>query len=254
MRKDLSRIDSVMNRLLSDETRWKQFIYDPNGTLIALGLHPPTRDDINQRCNAIMFATLCNQELLELTQRSAEGFFSSLENSPELRKYTETYESGLDAGEIRNDVDYDMAYFEYILQDESLLRQRYSVALNDINERRLLSKLYDREELSAYIGATVEAAKRYKSDVQLPVLEEWDGHYGIGKAFATSVFEVAYDVTLAAGFEALFSITSIGTTLTNNVITPTEVFLQGKYKRAAILSQILKLSSDLFVAAQSYRM
>jgi hypothetical protein len=229
IRKDLSRIDSVMTRLLSDDTRWKQFIYDPNGTLIALGLHPPTRDDINQRCNAIMFATLCNQELLELTQRSAEGFLNSLENSSELGKQIETYQSGLDAGEIRNDLDFDMAYVEYILRDESLLRQRLSLAFNDLNERRLFSKVYEREDLSAYIGATIEAAKRYKSDVQLPVLEEWDAHYGIGKPFGVAVAEVGFDFTVVVGVEFFAAITAAAPTFGEEVINPSDVFLQGKY-------------------------
>lgn len=254
IRQDLSRVDRVMTRLLFDDVSWKKFLHDPNGALIDLGLHPPTRDDINRRCNSIMFATLCNKQLLELTWKSAEGFLLSLKDSAEAEKCVQTYEKGLDTGEVRNDIDYDMAYVEYILQDEPLLKQRLCLAFDDLNERRLLSKCYNQMELYSYIGATIEAAKRFKSHVELPVLEEWDAHYGIGKPFGAAVTEVAFDFTAFVGVEAAFAVTVLGfTSLGDEAINPGKVFLQGKYQRAAVMGQLLKLASDLFVAAQSYR-
>ena len=254
IRQDLSRVDRVMTRLLFDDVSWKKFLHDPNGALIDLGLHPPTREDINQRCNAIIFATICNKQLLELTSKSAEGFLQSLKRSPRAEKWAQTYEKDLDAGEIRNDVDYDMAYVEYILQDEALLKQRLRLALDDLNDRRLLSKQYDQKQLYSYIDVTIEAAKRFKSQVELPVLEEWDAHYGIGKPFGAALAEVAFDFTALVGVEVAFAVTALGIINPGvEVINPGTVFLQGKYQRAAVVGQLLKLASDMFVAAQSYQ-
>ena len=213
IREDLSRVDKVMTRLLFDETSWKKFLHDPNGVLIDLGLHPPTRSDINQRCNAIMFATLSNKPLLELTKESAEGFFRSIQGSPEAAEWSKVYREGLDQARIQNDIDYDMAYIEYILKDEALLRKRLRLAFDNLNRRKLLSKTYDDETLYRYIDATIDAAKQYKDRVEFPVLEEWDDHYGVGRLFGVAIYpEVAFDFTAFVGVEVAFAITALGFT------------------------------------------
>jgi len=252
---DLSRVDKVMTRILFDDTSWKKFLHDPNGVLVDLGLHPPTKSDVNQRCNAIMFATLTNKPLLELTKKSADGFFRSLKKNLKAAEWSKTYSQGLDQGVIVNDIDYDMAYFEYILKDEEMLRKRLHLAFDDLNQRRLLTKQYDDKTLYKYIDATIEAAKQYKERVDFPVLEEWDDHYGIGKFYGVAIVsEVAFDITAVVGVEVAFAVTALGLTdHAAEVINPSDVFFHGQYQRAAVVGQMLKLASDLYVAAQTYR-
>lgn len=253
VRKDLGQIDQAFNRLVGDEELWRKFLRDPNGVLIDIGLHAPTNTDINRKCNAIMFATLSNRELLKLTAETANDFFNKINDREEIEVWRQHHLKGLQEGEIRNLVDYDMAFIDHLHENPDMLQRRYLVAFQEINQRKLLSRVYKNRELKSYISDCIEASRNFKGDISWPVLEEWDAHYGVGKSFGfAAVAEVAFDVTAFVGVEFAVVITALGVTRRDRLvnINPSDPFLnEDKHRHATIVGQLLKMSSDLSVAA-----
>lgn len=251
VREDLGRIDQAFNRLVGDRELWKKFLRDPNGILIDVGLHAPTDTNVNRRCNAIMFATLSNRELLKLTAESANDFFRTLENRSEINEWRRHHLEGLKDGEIRNLVDYDMAFVAHLHENVDMLKRRYLVAFKEINRRRLLNRVYSDRELESYIDDCIEASRRFNEDITWPVLEEWDANYGVGKPFGfAAVAEIAFDFTAFVGVEIGFAITALGVTRIDDLVNPADAFLEeGKHRHAAVLGQLLIMSSELAVAA-----
>ncbi|HEY9038860.1 MAG TPA: hypothetical protein VIN05_07950 [Roseovarius sp.] len=251
VRQDLGRIDQAFNRLVGDDEIWKKFLRDPNGVLIDIGLHAPTDADINRRCNAIMFATLSNRELLKLTAEIANDFFDTLEDRGEIAEWRRHHLEGLRDGEVGNLVDYDMAFVDHLNRNPDMLRRRYRVAFGEVNRRMLLNRVYEDRELDSYIDDCIESSRRFNEDITWPVLEEWDAHYGVGKPFGfAALTEIAFDFTAFVGVEFGFAITALGVTRIDDLINPGDPFLEGgKHRHAAIVGQLLKMSSELSVAA-----
>jgi hypothetical protein len=75
---DLERIDGAFTRLLGDRNQWQEFLKDPNGVLVKLGLHPPATPEANERANLIFYATLANKRLVQLAleHRFSNGLLS----------------------------------------------------------------------------------------------------------------------------------------------------------------------------------
>lgn len=251
VRQDLSRVDTAFNRLIADNELWKRFLRDPNGTLIDIGLHAPTSTDVNRRCNAIMFANLSNRELLRLTAESAESFFASLRRNEEAVEWEQHYREGLKEGEVRNLVDYDMAFIRHLHGNPELLKRRYRLAFEDVNRRHLLVRNYKESELHAYIDQCIEASMNFEDDITWPVLEEWDAHYGVGLSFGfAAVAEAAFDFTAFVGVEFAFAITAIGVIAFADQVDSSTPFLETEqHRHAAVLGELLKMSSELSVAA-----
>jgi hypothetical protein len=97
------------------------------------------------------------------------------------------------------------------LRAPDVLRRIFQLTLHDLNNRRLLLKVYSIEELDGYIERLVEAIAERRAVRDLPVLEEWDSRYGVGKRYGVGIAEVGPVATAAAAVEvALWATVFIG--------------------------------------------
>jgi hypothetical protein len=192
MTTDLDRVDGVMTRLLKDRDLWTDFIRDPNGVFVRLGLHPPTTDEINARVNRMFYATLTNRRLIKLLHEHFKDF------RPSKRKFAQHYVSRLKKGIIQHDVEIDLESIDYLIRSPEVLRDCLRLALQDWNTKGILQKKYSRKEINDYIEGVMVAAQARKALSAHPKLEIWDRNYGIGQPMAGFFAEVGPIATVAA--------------------------------------------------------
>lgn len=201
---DLRRVDEAMNQLLSDRRQWEGFLEDPNGTLIRLGLHPETDEQINDRVNRIFWLTLTDTDLLKMIGQRYSKF--TPDRAKELERY---FLEGLMEGVIRHDVQYDLQAIEYFLEDEDLLRKSLLRNLTRINEAGVLERQYTQDQLGEYADAVVRSIANRESAAEHPKLEVWDDFYGIGQPFGGVFWEVGAVATAAVGVEVGAYVTAV---------------------------------------------
>jgi hypothetical protein len=201
---DLKRVDAVMTKVVNDRSRWDDFFSDPNGALVAHGLHPPTTSEVNSRVNDLFYAVLANKPLLELL---AKALKSRRRNKAREAKYFRLYEAGLKQGQIRHDIAQDVDALSWIVSDKRRFTNALRLTLHDVNDRGLLQRKHPRKDIDAYVKHVVELASAGKSLRTLPALETWDRNYGIGKAFGGLWVEVTPFVTGVAFVEVLVAVT-----------------------------------------------
>jgi hypothetical protein len=201
VRRDIVRIDPVMSQILADASLADEFVQDPNVVLSRLGLHPETTRDVHDRVNQVFYAVLTNVELLEHVRQHYSTFDSRDEvNLPVL-------EAALQRGEVENSVECDVAAVEHGVTPD-FLRRAYSLTLNDLNTRDLLSETYSPEEIDRYVDSLVQAIVDRRPLSEHPVLESWDENYGVGKEYGVGFFEVAPGITIATPVEAFNYVTA----------------------------------------------
>jgi hypothetical protein len=201
--KDFERIDDVFTRLLKDRSKWSDFFRDPNGTLIEMGLHPPTTSDATQRANRVFYATLTNKKLIELLH----DIYKDFEDEP---NNIQTFTEGIKKEALNHSVKTDIKALDHIMSKPEKLRQCYELSLHDLNERGVLTKKYTREEINDFIGKSLDALQRKLPLKEHPTLETWDDQYGVQTCVAAIACEAGVFGTVAAAAEAAMHVTAVG--------------------------------------------
>jgi len=257
---DLERVDGVMTRILSDRAVWNEFLTDPNGVFVRLGLHPATTPEINDRVNRIFYATLTNTKLLKLLLEHYEKF-----RPRKMAQYRDHFVSGLKRGLIDNDIELDREGIEHLLQAPAMLAKILRLTLDDLNEKRLLTRYYSRKDINKYIDGVVAAVKARQPLSAHPKLEVWDRNYGIGKAFGGLLAEAGVLVTVAGVVEASALVTAAVVAVAHTEVT---VLVDGgtivtilasaaagdkeSIRATAVLGRLLDLSGELLLHAHHF--
>ena len=172
---DLERIDAAMTRVVLDEDLSQAFRRDPNGTMVRIGMHPPTTAEVNERTNRVFYAAVTNQRLTEYVAEHYRNFAP-----PNMARYAAVHDEGLKRGVIQNDVEFDLLAAEHILSQPEAMREIFGLLLTDLNEKRILKTQYSGGEIEAYLDRLIPAIVNRRPVKEHPVLEEWDRNYGVG--------------------------------------------------------------------------
>lgn len=246
---DLERIDDAFTRLLKDRDTWSNFLLDPNGVMVKLGLHPPASADANERTNKIFYAVLSNRELVQLALEMTEEIQSS-------ESEHEFYVEGLRKGVIQNRIEYDLRGVNRIFSQTERVRELYQIGLYDINDKGILTRSYSRDELDDYIDRMIRGVQQGLPIRELPTLEQWDRHYGVGTGYGFGEVEVGPVATaaIAAEFAAAFTVAvaiapaPVMSTLFREAITGN----RESEKALDILSRLYDFASDLMTYVQKF--
>lgn len=249
IRRDLERVDQVMTRVILDPAVAEEFVRDPNGVLARLGLHPRTTPEINTRANRIFYAVLTNTELMS----AVLDHYASFTVPPQA---TTVLNEALERGEIENSMELDLAAAEHAFQDEQFLRRIYSLTLHDLNNRGLLQNRYPAAEIDAYVERMVEGI-RGRRPLGDEVLEEWDEHYGIDKAYGVSRRnEIAVPVTAVVPVQVLGIVTLVIPVLALGVEEAVVVRAlrgdPGAARAVATVGAALRLAGEVLVHADNF--
>jgi hypothetical protein len=254
---DLKRVDTVVTHILQDRDIWNEFVGDPNGVFVKLGLHPPTTPEINVRANRLFYAALTNKKLLQLLTKHYKSF-----RPRNLKKYSAEFVAGLKEGVVRHDIQYDLDGLRHLVKSPKTLRNVLGLALHDVNEKGILQKRYSRKQINAYIDSVVVALQKGKSARNLPELEVWDRSYGVGRAFGFGVVEVAVAVTAAVAVEVGGVVTTVAVAVTRvdvevdgPVITALQALESGNHESVralAIMGRLMDLAGELVMHAQNF--
>jgi hypothetical protein len=250
---DLERVDEVATRLLKDRDLWPGFIRDPNGVLVKLGLHPPATPEANERTNRTFYAMLANKDLIKKTLQLYDGL-----DIP--REHLEFYSEGLKKGVIQNNIELDLLALEHFFSNEQIAREIYTMALYDINEKDILTRRYEKEELDQHIDKMLRGISLQQSITDLPTLETWDRHYGVGTGYGFGEAEVGPAVTIDVAVQVQVGITAVIPVFVAGLIAENMSELAalaiGGDKDAArafdITSKMLDFASDLALHVQSF--
>jgi hypothetical protein len=201
---DLRRVDNAMTRLLADRDLWAEFLRNPNGMLIRLGMHPETSRSVSDRVNRIFWLTITDRDLIRMIANRYRDF------TPRRRRQLERYfVDGLMEGVIRHDIDYDLQAIKHFLDDEELVRRTLTRTLTLLNEAEALEQIHSREEISEYVDAYVQSLREGAPVSEHPRLEVWDEFYGIGQPFGGIALEVGPGITAAVPVEAVAYVTAL---------------------------------------------
>ena len=202
---DLQRVDGAITRLVKDRTLWREFLANPNGMMIQLGLHPPTSVEINARMNRAMWATLGDRELMQMFEERYRTF--SPERLDEIRQY---FLDGLREGVIRHNTTYDHQALKHLLDDELATRRILRRTIVLMQEVGALEGRYGDEEIDAYLDRLMEALREGTAVDQHPILESWDDYYGVGRRGGGQLYgEGAAVVTVFVGVQGLAYVTAV---------------------------------------------
>jgi hypothetical protein len=244
---DLERIDGAFTRLLSDRNQWQDFLKDPNGVLVKLGLHPPATPDANARANLVFYATLANKRLVQLAKEMFEDFQDPTDNAS---YYTE----GLKKGLLQNRLQYDLAAVNHFLSKPDKARELYQLAISDLSAKGILTRRYSEAELNTYLDGLFQGMQEGLGIEELPTLERWDRHYGVGTGYGFGEVEVGPVATVPVLVEGVMFVTVLGF-IPDNIPQLLEQAYLGDdeaVKSLSILSNLLALSSDLATHVQNF--
>jgi hypothetical protein len=212
---DLERVDSVVTQILQDRTVWDEFLRDPNGVFIRLGLHAPTSPTINARTNRAFYATLTNKPLLKLVHDHYHEFRAT---DAEKEQVVE----GLRRGVIQHPIDLDFRVLDHLTSHPQVLRRAIGLTLHNLNNKDILERRYPEDELDDYVDRVADAIEARRPRADRPQLESWDRLYGIGTSFVGAVVEAGVLVTAVAVVE----VEAAGTAFAF-VVAKMEVAVQG---------------------------
>lgn len=247
---DMARIDDFMSNVLASPESWTEFKRDPNGAFVRGAVHPPTTPKINERVNQIFWATLANRDLSKFILDEFTGFDTKASEAT-------VYEEGLRKGRIANESGLDLRAADHLLRRPDSLRKAFRLSLHDLNAKGLLERSYSTEEIDDYIDSLVDAVVERKPISNLPVLEEWDKNYGIGKHFGFGVAEVGPVATAAAAAEFGIAFTVyVAITASPSIETLfAEAFADGKEESAQALltmSRLFAFASEMAIHARRF--
>jgi hypothetical protein len=250
IREDMERVDAVMTRVIMDPDTAEEFIRDPSGVLTRLGLHPRTTREIHDRVNRIFWAALTNTELMGVLL----DHYASFSPPPEA---AEVLDEATGRGEIRNAIELDMAGAEHALRAPDFLRRVYRLLLHDLNNRRLLQNVYSTEELDDYVDRMVDALQQRRAIRDIPTLEEWDDHYGVGAGVGLKVLEVGPVATVIGGIEVGVFASVVVPAVGLGVEDPARIeqALRGDanaVRRLAVAGAALRFAGELLVHANNF--
>jgi hypothetical protein len=193
--RDLERVDRVMTQVLSDPAIADEFIRDPSGVLTRLGLHPRTTPDIHRRVNRIFYAVLTNVELISFVLEHFSTFERPSDDNAAILS------DALSRGAVEHSRELDLAAADHFFRQPDALRRMYQLTLHDLNNRRLLQNVYSSEEIDDYVDRLVQSIQERRSIRELPELERWDDHYGVGTGYGVGETEVGPAATAIAAVE-----------------------------------------------------
>ena len=248
--RDLERIDGVVTQLLRDRSIWSEFLQDPNGVLVRLGLHPPTTAEANARTNRVFYAVLSNRDLLQIALEMAQ----EVQPSDSEREF---HLEGLRRGVIQNRIDYDLRGVNHIFSQTDRVRRIYQIALNDLNEKGILTRTYSQEELNDYIERMIQGVQNDLSINELPTLERWDDqNYGVGTGYGFGEVEVGPIATVGFGAEVVVVFT-VGALIeppenVNALFSLSLMGDSGSVRELDILTRLQDFTSDLLTHAESF--
>jgi hypothetical protein len=195
LRRDLEQVDRVMTQVISDPSVAEEFVRDPSGVLTRLGLHPRTSPEIHSRVNQIFYAVITNAELVNFVL----DHFASFEGPVEQNQAV--LDDALARGEVEHSIELDLAAADHFFRQRDVLRRVYQLTLHDLNNRRLLQNVYSPDEIDDYVERQVEAILDRRSIREVPELERWDEHYGVGTGFGVGEAEVGPIATVGVFVE-----------------------------------------------------
>jgi hypothetical protein len=166
---DLERVDGAVTQILKDRSVWDEFLRDPNGVFVRLGLHPPTSAEINERANKAFYATVTNRRLIQLLTQHYKDYHITEESRHEIIE-------NLRRGKIENPLAVDLAGMEHLLSDTDTLREALRLTLHDLNEKGILEARYPPEDLDNYVEDVISAIFERRAVGDHPTLERWDRH------------------------------------------------------------------------------
>lgn len=260
---DLERVDGVVTNILKDRALWSEFLQDPNGVLISLGLHPPTTPEINERVNRIFYATLTYKKLLQILLKHYKKFRPS-----KMKKFKDRYVAGLKKGVIQHDIELDLEGVHHLLQDSKMLSEVLKLSLQNLNRKRLLQKYHKPKEIDNYVDRVVEAVKARQPIEAHPKLEVWDTNYGIGQAFGGLLAEAGILVTVTGVVEASALVTAGVLAVAHSAVAvEVDIVVDGtiatlisaagegdkdSIRAVAILGRLLDFSGELLIHAHNF--
>ncbi len=212
VREDLVRVDRVMTQVIADPVTTDEFIRDPSGVLARLGLHARTSREIHDRTNRVFYAVLTNAELMNYVANHFATFVAPDDDNSQIQR------DALERGEIRHAATLDEAALNHAISDPEVVRQTYRLTLHDLNRRRLLLRVYTDDDLNDYIDRLTEAIVGRRSLRDMPVLEEWDAHYGVGKRQGVGWVEVSSYATADVAVEVGIFVTSYSVVAIDTVV------------------------------------
>jgi hypothetical protein len=256
---DLKRVDRVVTQILRDRAVWDEFLRDPNGVLVRLGLHPPTTAEINERANGLFYAALTNKELVRLIINHFNDFRPSRSTD-----FRDEFLANLRKGEIQYNVELDLEAAYHAFQSPAFLRQVLSLTFHDLNAKGLFQRRYTSKEIDDYIERVVVAVEARQPIEAHPTLEVWDRNYGVGERFGSVVVEVNVIATASGIVEAAVFVTAFAFVIAVVAVAgaPPDIMVQltesaaagdeESIRALAIFARLLDLSADLLVHVHTF--
>lgn len=245
--KDLRKFDRFANTLIQSKELQRKFLRNPGKVMIELGLHPPTSTSAVAKSNRVLYAALRNKPLIKYVTDYCNKF-----RQP--RGQEKIVRAAFARGELPKNLDLDRPFLTAALEDEVFLRKVFTMSLDDVNRRGILSKTYSPAEIRSFVRKTLQEHKEGKSIKERTKLDEFGPGYGIGYGYgdvlsaeATSISTVAVAVEGIAGVTVLV-VAPIGVATAMSLDRHfTGAFLSDRegLRTAATISKLLSFGSDL---------
>lgn len=244
--KDLRKFDGFANKLLSDRRTQRRFFRNPSQVMVDLGLHPKTSRKAIATSNRMFYAALRNKKLLKYVMDYFADFKAPAEAEAAMTR-------SLAKGALPANLALDRAALEKVWNDQTFLRDVFTMNLADLNRRGILSRSYSTKELGGYIEKVLAHYKARAPLSKMAKLEKFGPRYGIGYGYgdamdaeATAVSTVIAVVEGGAAITVLIpiDISLMGRTIDRHL---SSAFLSDDegLKAAATVSRVLSFASDL---------
>jgi hypothetical protein len=251
IKQDLERIDAAMTRIVLDDELSMAFRQDPNGTMVRMGMHPPTTSEVNDRTNRVFYATVTNQRLNQYVIEHYRNFVPV-----DMQRYAAVHDEGLRRGVIQNDLEFDLLAAEHLLGQPGPLREVFRLLITDLSEKRILQKQYSADEIEAYLDRLIPAIVNRQPIKDHPVLEEWDRNYGVGGFhFGAEAVEVGPVATVYTAVEVGLLVTVAGVMSrmpSSEYLLSASVGDRSSALRLATMTKIVQFAADVSLHAQQF--
>jgi hypothetical protein len=254
VRRDLERVDEAMSEVIRSTELTEEFVRDPNGVLSRLGMHPETTPEIHDRVNRIFYAVLTNRELIDFLVEEFGSFEVPEQLAEENRR---VHQEGLERGEVRNLVEFDLAAADHFFRREDALKRVYQLTLRDLNRQELLQERYSDEEIDEYVERLAEAILARRPISEIPELERWDDNYGVGTGYGVGEVEVGPVATLGAIVEVgLFTTVWVSVEGDSIMVRAADRMIRGnpgEVRMIATAASLFRLAGEVMVHAEEFR-
>jgi hypothetical protein len=246
--RDLVNIDAAATRIILDDEISREFRGDPNGTMIRVGMHPPTSPEVNERTNRVFYAVMTNKPLADFVADYFQSF-----SPPNIEHYVAIHDEGLHQGQIKNDLEYDLLAADHILRNADAMRHVFRLMLTDLNKKKILKAEYSEGEINSFLDKLIPAIIDRRPIREHPVLEEWDRNYGVGGFhFGAEAVEVGPVATIAVLVELAAGVTVMAQAVRSiQTLTPSNVeFFAASIKDQAAATRLMLISRMLQFGAE----